>query len=220
MNRNLLVHFLIGSAIFFSMACENKETSQSGDSDTTEMKSPEISEGEADMFMIDTSKSEVKWKGKKVTGEHFGTIQLAGGEIAVVNDSVVGGKIVTDMTTIVNIDLEDTAYNQKLVGHLKSEDFFAIESFPESTFEITEVKEGDGGKMMVSGNLTIKGKTNGIEFPADVSVKENKVTAKGTAIVDRTLWDIKYGSGKFFDDLGDKMIYDEIEIEFDVTASK
>jgi polyisoprenoid-binding protein YceI len=169
-------------------------------------------------FEIDTKESKVLWTGKKVTGEHTGYISVSNGQVMVDKNSLTGAKVNIDMNTIVCTDLKDEGTNKKFVGHLKSDDFFSVEKNPTSTFEITSVKPASSGEYMVKGNLTIKGKTNEISFPAKVNIANGTVKANGTASVDRTKWDIRYGSGKFFDGLGDKMIYDEFEITFEIVA--
>lgn len=169
-------------------------------------------------FEIDTKASKVFWNAKKVTGEHSGSVSLGSGKVWVENNSVVGANVKMDMNTIVNTDLKDEEWNKKLVGHLKSEDFFSVEKFPVASFEITSLKPAAAGDYSVKGNLTIKGITNEISFPAKVTVANGNVNATGTAKIDRTKWDIRYGSGKFFEGLGDKMIYDEFEITFDLSA--
>jgi polyisoprenoid-binding protein YceI len=116
--------------------------------------------------------------------------------------------------------LKDEGTNQKFVGHLKSDDFFSVEKHPNVKFEITSLKAGSSaGEYTVNGKLTIKGITNDVNFPAKVSVNNGGlVKAVGTAKLDRTKWDIRYGSGKFFQDLGDRMIYDDFEVTFDIAA--
>lgn len=170
-------------------------------------------------FEIDTKASKVYWTGKKVTGEHTGYISVGNGNVMAEGNNVVGAQVNMDLNTIVCTDLKDEQWNQKLVGHLKSDDFFSVEKYPNAKFEITSMKPGStSGEYNVKGNLTMKGKTNEISFPAKVSVINGTVKALGTAKIDRTKWNIQYGSGKFFEGLGDKMIYDEFEITFDITA--
>lgn len=169
-------------------------------------------------FEIDTKASKVYWTGKKVTGEHTGYLSVANGTVQVENNAVVGAALTMDMNSIVNTDLEAGEWNDKLVGHLKSEDFFSVAKFPESKFTITSVRKTSGSEYAVTGNLTIKGITNEISFPATIKVENGSVNAQGTATVDRTKWNVQYGSGKFFAGLGDKMIYDEFEIKFDIKS--
>lgn len=170
--------------------------------------------GEKETFNIDTESSKIYWVGKKVSGEHSGYLLLGGGSIFVKNDKVLGADVKMNMNSIEVTDLEGE-WKDKLVGHLKNDDFFAVDKFPTATFKITSVEGTE-----VVGDLTIKGITHKISFPANVSVTDGKVTASGTASIDRTKWDIKYGSGKFFSDLGDRMIHDEFEIKFELVANE
>jgi polyisoprenoid-binding protein YceI len=173
---------------------------------------------EKSAFEIDTKASKVHWTGKKVTGEHTGYLSVGKGTVMVEKNSVIGAQVNIDMTSIVCTDIKDAGTNQKFVGHLKSDDFFSIEKHPNVKFEITSMKPGNAGEYTVNGKLTIKGITNNVNFPAKVSVNNGLVKAVGTAKLDRTKWDIRYGSGKFFEGLGDKMIYDEFEVTFDIAA--
>jgi polyisoprenoid-binding protein YceI len=167
---------------------------------------------------IDTKKSVINWVGKKVTGKHNGRVWLKTGSVDLDKNTIKGGDFVIDMASIKVDDLKDPDYNGKLTGHLKSDDFFGVAAHPTSTFKITSVKplKKDGNTHEITGDLTIKNITKSVSFPAKVDIKGNKATAKGTLKVDRTLFDVKYGSGKFFDNLGDKMINDEFEIELDI----
>lgn len=174
--------------------------------------------GEKAAFEIDTKASKVNWVGKKVTGEHTGYLSVGNGTVTVEKNAVTSARVSMDMNSIVCTDLTNEEYNKKFVGHLKSDDFFSVEKHPNSTFEITSVKPAANGQYTVTGNLSIKGITNEISFPAKISVDKNVVKANGTAKIDRTKWDIRYGSGKFFASLGDNMIYDEFEISFDIVA--
>lgn len=173
-------------------------------------------DGEKTSYKVDAKASKVYWTGKKVSGEHTGYLSISNGTLHVKGDKVVSAEINMDLNTIECTDLSGE-WKDKLIGHLKSEDFFSVEKYPNAKFEITAVKN-QGSEQHVVGDLTLKGVTHEISFPAEVSVDEAKVTANGTATIDRTKWDIKYGSGKFFSDLGDKMISDEFEIKFELTA--
>jgi polyisoprenoid-binding protein YceI len=175
--------------------------------------------GEKSVFEIDTKASKVHWNAKKVTGEHSGYLSVGKGTVMVENNGVTGAQVSIDMNSIVCTDLKDEGTNQKFVGHLKSDDFFSVEKHPKVNFEITSMKAGSSaGEYNVNGKLTIKGITNDVSFPAKVSVNGGLVKAVGTAKLDRTKWDIRYGSGKFFEGLGDRMIYDEFEVTFDIAA--
>jgi polyisoprenoid-binding protein YceI len=167
----------------------------------------------------------LEWNGKKLKGEHNGTIMLSSGEIIINKDAVTGGTFEIDMNSLTDKDLTDPSYKTKLEGHLKSADFFDAQKFPKAKFVITsvtpikEAKEG-GYTHTVKGNLTIKDKTNEISFDAVIKMAEGKVACVGTATIDRSKFDIKYGSKSFFPEIGDKLIYDEFIVKFNVVAVK
>lgn len=167
---------------------------------------------------IDKEKKEVKvtestvtWKGYKVTGSHEGVIELESGFLEMDGSKLTGGEFVVDMSTLVATDLEGDSKG-KLEGHLKSDDFFGVEKYPTAKLVFTSVKPMNKNSYTVTGDLTIKETTKPITFV--VSVYENKATA--TMKVDRAEYDVRYGSGSFFDDLGDKAIYDEFDLVVDL----
>lgn len=160
---------------------------------------------------VDLKKSVINWHAAKVTGEHEGTVKLLSASLEMENGLLTGGEFVADMSTINVTDLQGE-YAQKLEGHLKSDDFFGVAKHPTASFKTTSVKKLDDGQYEVTGDLTIKGITHPITFQAQV--KNNKATAK--LEVDRTKYDIKYGSGSFFDGLGDKMIYDNFDLNIEL----
>lgn len=164
---------------------------------------------------VNTKKSSIEWLGKKIVGEHSGTIQIKSGYFEFINDKIAAGKIVIDMTTITNSDLDDEDYKQKLVGHLKSDDFFAVEKYPTADFVFTKSTKFSNGKATITGDITIKGKTEKISFEA---IKRGK---EYTAIIDidRSKFDIRYGSNSFFDNLGDKAIDDIFTLEIKITIN-
>lgn len=166
---------------------------------------------------LNASVSSVEWVGKKVAGQHNGTIAIKEGSLHLHDGNLSGGKVMIDMSTIACSDLEGD-WAAKLVGHLNSKDFFDVENHKTSTLEIKSVKKIEGNKHTVMGDLTIKGITKAIEFPVTVEMKEGKLAAYAEVKVDRTLYDIKYGSGKFFEGLGDKMIDDHFIIKFKIAA--
>lgn len=167
---------------------------------------------------FDLATSVLKWTGKKVTGSHTGELRLKSATGQINSDQSVAGTFQIDMTSLKNTDIETPKDNKKLVDHLSSPDFFKIDAFPVVTFEITKstpIKDAKTGEanVNITGRLSIKGITHPLTFPALVSVADGKVSAKGTAVVDRTQFDVRYGSGKFFEGLGDKLIYDDFEVE-------
>ena len=151
---------------------------------------------------VNIEKSVVKWTGNKIGKSHDGTINIKSGYLELTNGQITGGEIVIEMSTIKNLDLEDPKYNDMLVGHLKSDDFFGVEKYPTSTFLVTKATKFSDGKAKVTGNITIKGKTEEISF--DVNKKGDTYTAK--VEIDRSKFDVRYGSASFFNDLGDKAI--------------
>ncbi len=171
-------------------------------------------------YVIDKVVSKVKWEGKKVTGKHTGTISCESGLLTVSKDKVISGSIVIDMKTIVDEDLTDPEWNKKLIGHLSSDDFFSIAKFPRASMVVNKVTSLSGDDYHFLADLTIKGITKPVEFNAKVKVNGDQLSAKGVITVNRTLYDIKYGSGSFFQGLGDKMISDDFTLEFEIKANK
>lgn len=170
---------------------------------------------------VEVEESKVEWIGRKVTGQHNGYIDLKSGKLEMKEGALSGGHFVMDMTTIVNEDLEDPGYNKKLVDHLNSDDFFSVASFPTSAFKITHVsKDGGENAYRIRGDLTIKGKTHPIEFPAKIEMKDGKMMAQAELNVDRARYDVRYGSGSFFKGLGDKLIYDDFTLRINLIASE
>jgi len=168
---------------------------------------------------VDTAKSSVKWLAKKVTGQHTGTIGIKEGNLVVEKGKITGGKVVIDMNSIVDLDLTDAGYNAKLIGHLKSPDFFEVATFPTAELAITKV-ESKGNSHTFSGNLTIKGITNPASFTATSVKNGNTTTYTGTLTIDRSKFNVRYGSKSFFDDLGDKVIYDEFTLDFTLVVTE
>ena len=170
---------------------------------------------------IDVEASSVTWLGKKVTGQHSGSLQLKEGSVELKNQTLTGGRFVFDMTSIRVLDIKDEKWSTKLENHLKSEDFFTTAKYPQATFEITSsqaLKNSPPGAFNydIKGELTIKGITHVVSFPARVDIQQDHASARGEIIVDRTRYGIQYKSGKFFESLGDKTIYDDFYITFHV----
>ncbi|MCR9254350.1 MAG: YceI family protein [bacterium] len=166
---------------------------------------------------VDNAKSTIKWEGAKVGGSHNGTINLKSGSLSFENNSLVGGSFEIDMNTITNTDLEGE-YKGKLEGHLKSDDFFGVATYPTAKLDITKVTPQGPGKYKVEANITIKGKTEAIKFNTTVSEDSGSLIASADITVDRSDFDVKYGSGSFFDNLGDKVIYDDFDLNVTLVA--
>ena len=166
-------------------------------------------------FKIDAQKSKITWVGKKVTGQHNGTVNLAEGSFTSIGKNITGGSFTIDMTSI-----KDAEASARLEGHLKSDHFFSTEKFPKSTFVITKIKSKGTDQYAIKGNLTIKGITNEVEYPATIKITKNQLTATAKIIVDRTKFDIKFRSGNFIENLGDKAIEDNFELNVELVGNK
>ncbi|UZO82529.1 YceI family protein [Aquimarina sp. ERC-38] len=160
---------------------------------------------------IDVKNSKVVWKGYKVTGSHEGTIAIQSGSLEFTDQVLTGGKVIIDMTSIDCTDLTDENKG-KLEGHLKSDDFFGVEKYNTASLVFTEVKPKGKNAYSVIGDLTIKSTTQPVTF--EISVYGNKATTN--LKIDRTQYDVKYGSASFFDGLKDKAIYDEFDLVADL----
>ena len=172
----------------------------------------------ADTLQVDMENSQIKWIGRKVTGEHSGTLNLSGGWVVLDKNSINSGKFIFDMASISNTDIESPEWKQKLEDHLKSEDFFHTDSFPHAILEIkgrqSLIIENSKKSDQILADLTIRGITHEIKFPFDLTQSQNNFNAEGSVDIDRTLYNIQYKSGKFFDELGDKLIYDNFTVQF------
>jgi polyisoprenoid-binding protein YceI len=171
-------------------------------------------------YKVDPSESQFKWTAKKVTGQHFGTIDLKQGSLTASGNVISVGSFEIDMKTIVDKDLENESWNSKLVEHLKSEDFFSVEKFPVSSITLTKVEKGEGLNFHFSGDLSIKGATHPVSFDATVEINNVRLVATGNLSIDRTLYDIKYGSGKFFSNLGNNLVDDFFTLDFKIVANQ
>jgi len=169
---------------------------------------------------VDTSNSQVTWKGYKVTGSHTGTINLKNGELQYEDGTLKGGSFEIDMTTLTVTDLKGQGKG-KLEGHLKSADFFGVDKYPSAKFEVTKVvSRGTPGDYKVVGDLTIKETTKEIKFFTKIDAAAGSPVATADITIDRSDFDVRYGSGSFFDNLGDKTIYDEFELSVKLVVSK
>lgn len=169
---------------------------------------------------VDKEASQITWKGYKVTGSHEGTINVENGELTFEDGMLTGGSFDIDMQSIAVTDLEG-GMAQKLEGHLKSPDFFGVEKFPTASFNITKVvSRGTTGDYRITGDLKIKETTKTIRFNANVVEQEGLYVANANVTIDRSDYDVRYGSGSFFDNLGDKTIYDEFELGIKLVTKK
>ena len=173
-------------------------------------------------YIIDTKESVITWKGSMVFDfeeEHVGYVYISKGELMIEKNQLVSGAAEINMNTI---EYKDKESKNTPIKHLKSPDFFDVEKFPISSFAITKVESVNvrSKTIKVTGNLTIKGITNPITIPAEIEVKDGIVRASGKVIIDRTQWGIRYRSGKFYDNLADNAVSDDIEIYMKIVAKK
>ena len=168
-------------------------------------------------YSINNIKSTLSWEGSKPGGGHFGTIEVINGAAHADGGVISGGSFEIDMSSIRNEDIKKEDMRDKLVGHLKSEDFFYVEKYPKATFKITKVEAGSGATQTITGDLTIRGNTNEISFPAEVSVDDNMIHASTEKItLDRTLWEVNHMSKSVFAEIKDRFIDDEMVVKLDL----
>tara|TARA_B100000900_G_C20314210_1_gene607425 strand:- start:33 stop:647 length:615 start_codon:yes stop_codon:yes gene_type:complete len=197
-------YYLLSTVLLISLSSLALNFTSISFNETTNLVNDEI-------VSVNTSKSSVTWKGEKVTGFHEGVINIKSANLTFNNDELSGGEVIIDMSTINCTDLSGP-YKKKLEDHLNSNDFFNVSDYPLSTLKITECNKINNNKYNVVANLTIKDVTESIEFETELI--NNKAIAE--IIIDRTKFDIKYSSGSFFKNLGDKMIYDDFSISVNI----
>ncbi len=222
------VYAMILMAVF-CISCKNQnKTDRPKDNTKSESKDVIASYGlnsiihpvANEKYVIDKKETVVTWKGSMVfasKGQHTGYVYISKGELLIEKGRLVGGIVDVDMNTIAD---EKHDRDNELVRHLKSPDFFDAKIFPITTFLITKVAPADGENITVTADLTIKGITHAVAFPAKIEVKDGVVNANGKVTIDRTKWDVRYNSGKFFDNLADEAISDSIEFDMKIVAKK
>jgi polyisoprenoid-binding protein YceI len=206
----------------------------------------EVAEASGKSLAIDPSTSQINWRGYKPTGQHFGVIPVTTGEVVVQGEELTGAKFVFDITGLKIQDMEESNENYgKLWGHLQSPDFFDAANHPQATFELTSVEPYTAGAITdkeefatantpkkdsevapanpthwISGNLTMRGTTKNIKFPATVSIENGSVAAKAGFNIDRTAWGLAYGDeSTAVDKAKDQFIYNTVSVEFDIKAN-
>lgn len=185
-------------------------------------------------FAVNTGESRIAWEGYKPTGQHDGTIGIASGKLKMNEGQLTGGTFTIDMNTITVLDLTDEGMNGKLTGHLKSADFFEVETYPEASFEITGIQAIDGATIdrsmekgdiipthAITGNLTMKGISKSITFNARVEQTDSRLTAESNMFfLDRTEWNVQYKSKKISAKFKDDFINDEMGIRLKIVADQ
>ena len=225
MIKNTLFMFMMALVL---VACGGKQEATDGAADgdgkmADDKKMAAVTLTDGTYAVVDGSM--LNWKGSKKIGKnHTGTIDLSTGEFTVEGGTITAGSFEVDMSTITDTDLTAENGKEKLEGHLSGPDFFNAPEFPTASFEITNVTalEGvEGATHKIEGDFTLKGTTNPISFNAMVSEEGNAIMTKAKFTFDRAKWNVEYGSTNFFKDLaGDKIINNEIEIDFNLKAEK
>ncbi len=176
-------------------------------------------------FMVDTEASVVRWSGSKTFIQNYvdtGTIRVKSGTATITDGVITSGKLIFDMRSI-TVDATGIGENEPMLAqHLKSSDFFSVEEYPEASFAMTSAvpDANDPNRIVVTGNLTIKNNTNPLSVPLQVGKRGDALVVFGRAEVDRTLWDIRFGSGTFFKNLGDAVIDDRFLLDFELVAEE
>lgn len=171
-------------------------------------------------YVADPGKTSLRWYGSKVTGEHYGHVDLKSGYVVMKDNQLLEGKFFIDMKSISNKDIENEGMRERLVNHLKSDDFFSVDTHPESMIIVKNKPDFSDGKARVIGDLTIKGITHPVEFDATMEKNGDDRKFNAKIIVDRSKYDIRFRSKSFFNDLGDNMIYDDFEITLDMVVGQ
>lgn len=210
------------SATLMTTACKDEKKNEVTTTETQEVKEAPAA---AVAYKVDTANSTLYWVGSKPTGKHEGTIKLSAGSFGVKEDKIESGSFTLDMNsiTVTDIEGEDKLH---LENHLKGlekegeDHFFNVNKFPTSSFEITGVTTAEG-KTTVQGNLTIKGISKNVSFPATLATTAEGATLTSEPFtINRTEWNVNYASKSVFDDLGDRFINDDIEIKLELKATK
>ena len=209
--------FIIAALSIFLLNCEKERKKPAADSNqSNNATTPIIREGS---YTVNVDSSTVKWTGKEITTDsHYGTLGLKQGAGVVSSAGIVRGNVVVDMNSIQCLDMSGRG-KTKLEGHLRSDDFFGVQSHPEAALSFTSLSSETSGKIHYTGDLTIKNITHPITFSGLIHQSENSYSATIHLSFDRTLYDVKYRSGKYFENLGDKLILDDIDIVAEIAVN-
>ncbi|MBC7935767.1 MAG: YceI family protein [Rhizobacter sp.] len=173
---------------------------------------------ETQHYKLVPAQSEIAWIGRKVTGAHNGTINILEGSLEFTNGALTGGEFIIDTRSISILDITDPQTNAQFAGHLASEDFFSSAKYPTARLLILYAEKKPGDLYSITGNLTIKGITHTVNFEAGIGRNEETLEASGKMLVNRTLYDMKFRSGNFFQNLGDTLIYNDFDLHIKFTA--
>lgn len=220
MKKNVLT--IVALAALSFTACKKGETTSTTTNEATEQTADAV------VYNVTTAASLINWEASKLAGGgHTGTISIEEGEVFTTDGVLTGGKFVIDMNSINVTDLTDPEMKGNLEAHLKgateenADHFFNTSKYPTSTFEITNVVDNNENQI-IEGNLTIKGTTHSIQFPAEVNITDTEVTINSEEFeIDRTLWNVNYNSGSVIKDLAsDKVINDNIKLSVAIQVAK
>jgi len=202
--------------VFFLISCGSAENSNSSELPVKdEVENISTSSSVSGTFSVDVDSSVLKWESSKLVGSHHGVVSIVTGVITVGNGAVTQGALTVDLSTIKELDVE-AEKAAKLERHLKEADFFNVSEFPTASIVVTSVREG-----VVYADLTLKGKTKSIEFPASILITDESVSVTAKFTINRTDWGIVFGSGNFFTDLTkEKIISDDIKFGIEIKAKK
>lgn len=210
-------YLLVLSIVLFATSCSNSPKNKIEGTD-----SQAIADGSGEQLVVDTQASSIHWVGTKPGGSHHGTIGIKEGSLAINGTDVASGSFIIDMNAIVDEDLTDQKMNEMLVTHLKSADFFDVEKYPTSSFAITKVEAVAGNDSIthrISGNLKMKDVDKNITFDAKITKEGDAYKAVTIPFtINRTQWNVQYGSKSIFADLKDKFIDDNIELQITIIA--
>ena len=197
------------------------------EANTSDAEAAAISESTSEKFTVNVSESTIEWKGFKPTGTHNGTINLDSGVFKTDDGKLQSGSFLIDMNSITVTDMEAGDGKEDLEAHLKGtvegkeNHFFFVNKFPSAAFEITSTESLAAGKTRLSGNLAIKGQKHNISFPVNITNVGDQITIESEPFtIDRTKWNVNYGSKSIFEGLGDKFINDDIELKINIKAKK
>jgi len=200
---------ITGLSIFILCCAKEKKKTLEYSNHSNNATIPIIREGN---YTVNVDSSTIKWTGKEITTDsHYGTLGLKQGAVEVSTAGIVSGNVVVDMNSIQCLDMTGRG-KTKLEGHLRSDDFFGVQSYPEAALRFASLSAETSGKIHFTGDLTIKNITHPITFSGLIHQSGNNYSATINFSFDRTLYDVKYRSGKYFKDLGDKLILDDIDI--------
>lgn len=212
MNNKLLIPLILIICSFFFGCRESLKEGNKNNAITN-------SESLGQKYTIDLKESVVGWKGSMLIGSngHTGFVYISKGELMIENGQLMSGTAEVNMNTIVD---DKYRSDNNLIQHLKDPDFFDVKKFPVSTIIITKVESTNSENKKITANLTIKGITQPVTFPVKIEVKDGIVKMNGKLVIDRTIWGIRYNSGKFYNILADEAISDNIEFNINIVASE